>query len=130
MRFVILLLKGLALQNRKLIKEHSVAQENFIASNLDGKRSPSSGAWIYDDGDVENDMFIIECKLCGNPDKSAKSISLRLIDFEKVFDEASLNRKTPMMTLRIYNPESVLADHKGNVDFVCVRLKDWKNLIG
>jgi len=107
-----------------------VAQENFIASSLGGKRSPSSGASIYDDGDVENDIFVIECKMSGNPDKSAKSISLRLADFEKVFDEASLNRKTPMVTLRIYNPDSVLSDHKGNADFVCVRLKDWKNLIG
>ena len=130
MRSEILLLKGSALPNRKLIKEHSVAQENFIASSLGGKRSPSSGASIYDDGDVENDTFVIECKMSGNPDKSAKSISLRLADFEKVFDEASLNRKTPMVTLRIYNPDSVLSDHKGNADFVCVRLKDWKNLIG
>ena len=123
-------MKGSELPDRKLIKEHSKAQEEHIASNLDGRRSPSSGAWIYDDGDVENPTFVIECKMSGNPDKAAKSISLKLADFEKVFDEASLNRKTPMMALRIYNPESVLADHKGNIDFVCVRLKDWKNFVG
>lgn len=115
--------------NRKLIKDHSKAQEEHIAGAFDGRRSPSSGAWIYDDGDVENPTFVIECKMSGNPDKSAKSISLKLADFEKVFDEASLNRKTPLMALRIYNPESVLADHKGNVDFVCVRLKDWNNFV-
>jgi hypothetical protein len=118
------------LQDRKLIKEHSKSQEEHIAKELGGRRSPSSGAWLYDDGDVDNEEFIIECKLSGNPDKPSKSISLKLSDFEKVFDEASLNRKTPMMTLRIYNPDSVLADHKGNVDFVCVRLKDWNNYVG
>lgn len=116
--------------NRKLIKEHSIAQENFIADKTGGRRSPSSGAWIYDDGDVDTEQFIIECKLSGNPEKPAKSISLKMEDFEKVFDEASLNRKTPLMALRIHNPDSVLADHKGNIDFVCIRLKDWNNYIG
>lgn len=119
-------LKGMALVDRKLIKEHSKAQEEHIAKKLDGRRSPSSGAWIYDDGDVMAEEFVVECKMSGNPEKSAKSISLRLEDFEKVFDEASVNRKTPMMALRIHNPNSVLADHKGNIDFICVRLKDWK----
>lgn len=124
-------MKGSALPpNRKLIKEHSVAQEEFIAKSMSGRRSPSSGAWIYDDGDVSAEEFIIECKMSGNPEKSAKSISLKLADFEKVFDEASLNRKTPIMALRIHNPESILADHKGNIDFICLRLKDWKNING
>ena len=112
-----------------MIKEHSVAQENFIANKTGGRRSPSSGAWIYDDGDVDTEHFIIECKLSGNPEKTAKSISLKLEDFEKVFDEAAVNRKTPVMALRIYNPDSVLADHKGNVDFICVTLKEWQNLV-
>lgn len=116
--------------DRKLIKEHSKAQEEFVAKITGGRRSPSSGAWIYDDGDVDAEEFIIECKLSGNPDKTAKSISLKLADFEKVFDEASLNRKTPLMALRIHNPDSVLADHKGNIDFVCIRLKDWSNFVG
>lgn len=97
---------------------------------MGGRRSPSSGAWIYDDGDVSAEEFVIECKMSGNPEKPAKSISIKLPDLEKVFDEASLNRKTPMMALRIHNPESVLADHKGNIDLVCVRLKDWKNFSG
>jgi hypothetical protein len=122
-------LKDLKLPNRKLIKEHSKAQEEFIAKNTGGRRSPSSGAWIYDDGDVDADHYIIECKLSGNPEKPAKSISLKLSDFEKVFDEAMLNKKSPAMALRIYNPESILADHKGNVDFVCVTLKEWKSLL-
>lgn len=129
MRLRFLLLKGSALANRKLIKEHSKAQEEHIASNLDGRRSPSSGAWIYDDGDVENPTFVIECKMSGNPDKPSKSISLKLEDFEKVFDEAALNKKTAAMALRIHNPASILADHKGNVDFICVTLKEWKQLI-
>lgn len=116
--------------NRKLIKEHSVAQEEHIAKSMGGRRSPSSGAWIYDDGDVDSKEFIVECKLSGNPEKSSKSISVRLTDVEKVFDEAALNRKTPMMALRIHNPESVLSDHKGNVDLVCVLLKDWKKYVG
>lgn len=125
-----MLTKGSALPNRKLIKEHSIAQENFIAEKIGGRRSPSSGAWIYDDGDVENPTFVIECKMSGNPDKFAKSISIKLADLEKVFEEAALNKKTPLMALRIHNPESVLADHKGNIDLICIRLKDWNNHIG
>jgi len=130
MRSGILLTKDLALANRKLIKEHSVAQEDFVAKIARGRRSPSSGAWIYDDGDVENETYIVECKMSGNPEKPAKSISLKLADFEKVHEEAALNRKAPAMALRIYNPDSVLADHKGNVDFVCITLKEWENLNG
>lgn len=115
--------------DRKLIKEHSKAQEEFIAKKTGGRRSPSSGAWIYDDGDVDTEQFIIECKMSGNPEKPSKSISLKLADFEKVFDEASLNRKIPVMAMRIHNPDSVLADHKGNVDFVCITLKEWQSLL-
>lgn len=122
-------MKDSKLPNRKLIKDHSKAQEEFIADKTGGRRSPSSGAWIYDDGDVDTEQFIIECKLSGNPEKPSKSISLKLEDFEKVFDEAVVNRKTPVMALRIYNPDSILADHKGNVDFICVTLKEWQNLI-
>jgi hypothetical protein len=120
----------MASPNRKLIKEHSIAQEEFVAKIARGRRSPSSGASLYDDGDVENDTYIVECKMSGNPDKPAKSISLRLADFEKVHEEAALNRKAPAMALRIYNPDSVLADHKGNIDFVCVTLREWENLNG
>jgi hypothetical protein len=120
----------MASPNRKLIKEHSIAQEEFVAKIARGRRSPSSGASLYDDGDVENDIYIVECKMSGNPEKFAKSISVRLADFEKVHEEAALNRKAPAMALRIHNPESVLADHKGNIDFVCVTLKEWENLNG
>lgn len=116
--------------DRKLIKEHSRAQEEFIARVVAGKRSPSSGASIYDDGDVDSADFIVECKMSGNPDKHAKSISLRLNDLEKVFDEAALNKKTPLMALRIYNPESLISDHKGNVDLICIRAQDWGKYFG
>lgn len=123
-------MKGLALADRKLIKEHSRAHEEFVARVISGRRSPSSGASIYDDGDVDSTDFIVECKMSGNPDKPSKSVSLKLADLEKVFDEASLNKKTPLMALRIYNPDSLLADHKGNVDLICMRAQDWNKYVG
>lgn len=106
-------------------KFRSVEQEDFIAKKVSGRRSPSSGASDKEDGDVENEVFLIECKTTGEFDKPAKSISIKLEDLEKIRDEAMVAGKVPVMALRIHNPESPLADANGNIDIMANLLKDW-----
>jgi hypothetical protein len=91
----------------------SVRQEDHIAYKYQGKRSPSSGGSVTDQGD--------ECKHTGTFDKPAKSISIKLADLDKIADEAWSENREPVMALRIYNPSSILADEDGNVDLI-VRL--------
>lgn len=95
-----------------------------MAEALEGKRSPSSGASITDAGDVRSLNFLIECKHKGTFDKPAKSISVKLSDFEKIFDEASSEGRTPMLCLSIYSPDSILATRDGCVDFSVQLLSD------
>ena len=101
-------------------------QEERIAKIYGGVVSPSSGASAADPGDVRTDDQLFECKHTGTFDKPAKSISIKLSDLEKIADEAWAEGRDPVMALCIYNPDSVLSDHEGNVD-VIVRLKrdDW-----
>jgi hypothetical protein len=106
-------------------KFRSVEQEDFIAKKVAGRRSPSSGASDKEDGDVRNDVFLIECKTTGEFDKPAKSISLRLSDLEKIRDEAYASDRIPVMALRIHNPNSPLADANGNIDIIANFLNDW-----
>lgn len=106
-------------------KFRSVEQEDYIAKKISGRRSPSSGAADKDDGDVKNEIFLVECKMTGTFDKPAKSISIKLNDLEKIVDEAYALGKTPMMSLRIHNRNSPLADADGNIDLMVNLLDDW-----
>lgn len=106
---------------RGTIKRRSQDQEAYIAKVYGGVVSPSSGAAAGDQGDVRTSQLLIECKQSGEPEKERRSMSVKLDDLEKIADEAWSEGKVPMMALRIYNPDSVLADEKGNVD-LAVRL--------
>lgn len=101
-------------------------QEERIAKKYDGVVSPSSGGAIADQGDVRTDDALIECKHRGTFDKPAKSITINLDVLEKIADEAWSEGRQPVIALCIYNPDSVLADHEGNIDLT-VRLTgdDW-----
>lgn len=99
----------------------SERQEDRIARIYGGRRSPSSGGHESDRGDVRTRYELIECKHKGTFDKPAKSISLKLEDFEKIADEAWSESRNPFMVLSIYAPDSVLANKDGEVDFT-VRL--------
>ena len=86
-----------------------------------GVRSASSGGAITDEGDVAVGPDLIECKYKGKPGKEPKSFSCKLADLEKIVDEAFETGRSPGIALRIYNPDSFLADGNGFVD-VMVRL--------
>lgn len=101
-------------------KWHSILHEDFIAAAYGGRRSRTSGAADHEDGDVVCDEVLIECKMSGVK-SPAKSASVKLDVLEKIAAEAYSVGKTPLMALRMRNPESFLADRDGFVD-VMVRL--------
>lgn len=117
----------------KTSKERSLAQENMVAILYAGSRSKSSGANPADPGDVREDRELIECKTTGEPGKPyPKSASFTVETFEKIADEAWSIGRYPTLALQLYNPDSVLSDRSGMINFI-VRLMDddiqrkWKN---
>jgi len=105
-------------------KDRSVRQEEYVASRFpSAKRSPSSGAAVSDQGDVRNHQYLIECKVRGQYDKPAKSISISMEDLAKITDEAWSEGKEPLMALRIIaDPAHPLADRDGHIDLIVTTL--------
>jgi hypothetical protein len=110
-------------------KRRSQDQEAYVAKMYDGRVSPSSGAAVTDPGDVRTYSHLIECKQTGEYGKEKRSMSVKLDDFEKIADEAWSESRVPMMALRIYSPESVLADDDGNVDLAVRLVTDDEPLV-
>lgn len=96
----------------------SLRQEARVAKVFHGKRSPTSGASVSDQGDIRTTGELIECKHTGTFDKPAKSISVKLSDLEKIADEAWSEGRVPVLALGIYNPDSVLSDADGTVNLI------------
>jgi hypothetical protein len=108
-------------------KALSVDQEDFIARKYGGKRSLSSGASDTDAGDVRTDKYLIECKVTGRPTAPAKSTLLKT--FEKIAEEAYEEGREPLVALRFYNPDSILANSDGWVDLVVRRVGEDVELV-
>jgi hypothetical protein len=109
-------------------KARSVEQEDKIASLYGGKRSPSSGGAATDQGDVRSDRYLIECKMSGGP--GAVSHTPKFVsDLEKVTEEAWSEGRTPMLALRYFDPESILADREGWIDLIVKRVIDDTDVI-
>jgi len=100
----------------------SVKHEDRIARLYGGKRSASSGGAETDQGDVRAPDYLIECKMTGGPGvvKRSKLVS----DMEKVTEEALSEGRTPMVALRYYDPDSILADREGWIDLIVRRVVD------
>lgn len=106
-------------------KQRSVAQEDKIAKLYRGTRSPSSGAAASDQGDVRTQTTLIECKYTGGPEHDAKRLaegkplkrSTLLKTFEKIWQEAVSEGRSPAICLREWAPESRLAKD-GWVDLI------------
>lgn len=103
---------------KQLANQH----EERIASSYGGRRSPSSGASDVDKGDVhvKSSKTMFECKLTGTPGGDSKRTML-LRHMEKAADEAWAEGKEPAVALRLFSPDSILADVNGWVDMT-VRL--------
>lgn len=108
---------------RGTVKRKSVEQENHIAAHYGGRRSASSGAADTDAGDVRCPDHLIECKCMGNPEERIKRPGFAK-DFEKITEEAWSEGRTPMLAIRWYDPDSILADRSGWVDVIIKRLVD------
>jgi hypothetical protein len=114
-------------------KRASVEHEEHIAKLYNGIRSPSSGGADNDSGDVRAARDLIECKTTGQPGKVCKRHSVQdcpdclrtklIRDFEKVAEEAYAEGRSPVVALRFYVPDSILANPKGYIDF-SVRLAE------
>lgn len=96
-------------------KRYSVEQEEYIARLFNGKRSASSGAAEHDAGDVRCEHLLIECKV-KMPGQVTKPLPKFVQQLEKVAEEAYESGKDPMLALRYYRPDSILANPDGWVD--------------
>lgn len=103
-------------------RELATQHEEWIADQYSGRRSRSSGASDVDKGDVhvKSSQTMFECKLTGEPGGDSKRTTL-LKHMEKIADEAWAEGKEPAIALRLFSPESTLADVNGWVDLT-VRL--------
>lgn len=108
---------------RGTVKRKSLDQENFVAARYNGRRTPSSGAAITDPGDVRTSQFLIECKCMGEPESAVKRPAFAK-DLEKVTEEAWSESRVPMLAIRWYDPESILADREGWCDVIVKRVVD------
>lgn len=98
-------------------KELSIRHEEHIAKLFDGKRSPSSGAAETDAGDVRCKHLLIECKMTGSPGNMvSKPLPKFVQEFEKIAQEAWAEGKDPVLALRYYFPDSILAGPDGWID--------------
>lgn len=64
---------------------YSKRQEQAVAKAVGGKRVANSGATPFSKGDVNTDLFLIECKTCTEP---RKSFTLQQEWFDKNTEEA------------------------------------------
>jgi hypothetical protein len=108
---------------RGTVKRKSVEQEDFIAAHYNGRRSASSGAADTDAGDVRTEDYLIECKVMGNPEEKIRRPGFAR-DMEKITEEAWQEGRIPLLTIRWYDPSSLLADRFGWCDVVIRRLSD------
>lgn len=99
-------------------KAYSIIQEENIARIYSGKRSASSGAADTDAGDVRSANYLIECKM------TMKKLPTVLKPMEKVTEEAWQEGRIPLLTLRFFDPDSILADQDGWIDLEVRRVAD------
>lgn len=95
--------------------------ETYIARLYGGERVVNSGQTDKNKGDVKTPDHLVECKMTGEPGKEARSSLITRM--EKIADQAWEESLEPMLALRFFMPESVLASGEGYVD-VTLKLSD------
>jgi len=103
---------------RGTTKRLSVEQEEAVAQRYGGRLTKGSGAVDNDQGDVRTPTMLIECKMSQKPPKKL------IEEFEKIAREAWSEGREPMMALRYWAPDSILADHDGWIDLSVRRTCD------
>lgn len=120
-------------------KARSVDHEDYIAWRFGGTRNEGSGAHDSEHGDVITPGYVFECKTTGEPklckherdwfqcpDCYRKPTMIQRM--EKVFDEAHEVGRVPVLALRYYDPDSILANKSGFVDFIVRHIDDEPGL--
>lgn len=105
-------------------KRKSVDHEDFLARTYGGKRSASSGAADNDQGDVRTSTLLVEAKVTGGPGQKLKPLPKFVQEFEKIAEEAWSEGREPVLALRYFYPESILADTHGWIDLAVRRVID------
>lgn len=105
-------------------KRRSVDHEDHIAALYGGIRSRSSGGADNDQGDVRTDKYLIECKMTGGPGEKPKKLPVFIQQLEKITEEAYTEGREPVLALRYFAPNSILATWDGWVDVVVRRAAD------
>jgi len=89
-------------------KNDSKVQEKRLANLLSGRKTIASGALKIDQGDVETNDYLIECKITGK-----KSFSIKNDTLEKIRVEALRKGKTGIMHIDISgNRMFVIPEHE------------------
>lgn len=68
--------------------------------------------------------LLIECKMTGRPGKDLKPLPKFVQEFEKITEEAWSEGREPVLALRYFAPDSILADREGWVDLAVRRASD------
>lgn len=105
-------------------KRRSVDHEDHIAALYGGVRSASSGGADNDQGDVRTPEFLIECKMTGGPGEDPRPLPVFIQHLEKITEEAYSEGREPVLALRYFAPDSILATWDGWVDVVVRRAAD------
>lgn len=105
-------------------KATSLKQENFVAEQYNGRRSPSSGASVVDQGDVRTKTHLIECKVKGSSAHPLAKVPTIVQQMEKATKEAYAESLEPILALRFYLPNHFLADSEGWVDLAVHLLEE------
>lgn len=80
----------MATTNRKCTRYYSHKQEKQVAKTVGGKTVPNSGATQFYKGDVNTDLFLLECKTCM---EKKQSFSIKEEWLKKNKEEAFAVRK-------------------------------------
>lgn len=110
-------------------KRKSVDQEDHLAGVYGGLRSASSGAADNDQGDIRSPTLLIEAKVTGGPGLPLKPLPKFVREFEKITEEAYSEGRIPVLALRFFAPESILADRRGWIDLALRRVSDDADVI-
>lgn len=105
-------------------KRKSVEHEDYIANLYGGVRSNSSGAADNDQGDVRTPTLLIEAKVTGNPGVKPKPLPKFVRELEKITEEAWSEGREPVLALRYFAPDSILANRQGWIDLAVRRAVD------
>ena len=95
-----------------------------MARTYNGRRSASSGGADNDQGDVRTPTLLLEAKVTGTPGKPLKPLPKFVQEFEKIAEEAFSEGRTPVLALRFFAPNSILANKQGWVDLAVRRVED------